>query len=72
VRLRAKVFALIAAAIVASCAAKSGIASVQNTWILPLSARDSEAVCVIVMDFPGRRCTTVGEIRSYVRSVKAD
>lgn len=47
-------------------------AATENVWILPLSARDGEQVCVITMDYPGRRCATVADIRSYLRSVKAD
>lgn len=63
---------VIITATLACCAAKSQIAAVQNVWILPISAKDTEQVCVITMDYPGRRCTTVADIRSYLRSVKAN
>jgi uncharacterized lipoprotein YajG len=68
-----KVACLIAAVLLASCATKAALVSVAPAaWILPLAAQDQDQVCVIVMEYPGRKCTTVGEIRSYVRNVKAD
>lgn len=58
----------------AACASSPPIlVAVQpQTWILPLSAQNDELVCAIVMEYPGRRCATVGDIRRYLASVKAD
>lgn len=60
--------------LVAACAARAEVQTAPSAtrWILPLSASDQEQVCAITMDYPGRRCATVGDIRSYLRSVKAD
>jgi hypothetical protein len=69
-----RVLVAILGLLVASCAVRSELAMAPTItrWILPLSALDQEQVCVITLDYPGRRCTTVAEIRSFVRSVKAD
>jgi uncharacterized lipoprotein YajG len=68
-----RVLSLIAAVLLASCVARSAVVAVAPAaWILPLSANDEDQVCVITMDYPGRRCTTVGALRSFVRSMKAD
>jgi hypothetical protein len=61
------------AVLLAACAARSEVPTLEpQTWILPLAARDGELVCAITIDYPGRRCATVAEIRNYLRSVKAD
>jgi hypothetical protein len=69
-----RVLVAILGVLVASCAVRSELAMAPTItrWILPLSALDQEQVCVITLDYPGRRCTTVAEIRSFVRSIKAD
>lgn len=64
---------LIAVVLLACCTGKPAVTAITpQVWILPLAAQDSDPVCVITVDYPGRRCTTAGEVRSYLRSVKAD
>jgi hypothetical protein len=65
--------AVLLSLLLATCAARPVIVAVEPAiWILPISARDSEQVCAITLDYPGRRCASVADIRSYLRSVRAD
>lgn len=71
---RGRGLVVIVLAVLAGCVARSApvVVEARAAWILPLSAHDADEVCAITLDYPGRRCATAGDIRAYLRSIKAD